>query len=236
MLLIPARADHQISDVLVSTPRQPTPRRDRFSTCGDIRTPEPRPPDRPVRTPGRVKIVATTGGNEHEPVPTLGAGDRGRLPARRGRLIAGVGPAWKGERPEAFPAMIKTRMLGGELPEPVAARLTGTFRDLGRGIRRWTMDRRRTRGPTTAGRCVGWDETRHSDRVPAGSRPTRRTVRSGSRIGGRMNYEVRLVKVRWVTPVGEETDSMSYVSSMPSSPSQSRTPRPSRIGTTTTFM
>jgi hypothetical protein len=44
----------------------------------------------------------------------------------------------------------------------------------------------------------------------------------------------RRVKVRWVTPLGDETASTSYCWSNASRPSQSRTPRPSRIGTCTT--
>ena len=44
------------------------------------------------------------------------------------------------------------------------------------------------------------------------------------------------VNVRWVTPEGVETASMLYASSSDSRPSQSRTPRPSTIGTCTTCM
>ena len=38
------------------------------------------------------------------------------------------------------------------------------------------------------------------------------------------------VNVRWMTPLGDETASTSYASSRASRPSQTRTPRPSRIG------
>jgi hypothetical protein len=43
----------------------------------------------------------------------------------------------------------------------------------------------------------------------------------------------RRVKVRWVTPLGALTDSTSKRSSSRSNPSQSRSPRPRTIGTTT---
>jgi len=43
----------------------------------------------------------------------------------------------------------------------------------------------------------------------------------------------RRLKVRWVTPLGLFTASIWNRSSSPSSPSQSRSPRPSTIGTTT---
>ena len=42
--------------------------------------------------------------------------------------------------------------------------------------------------------------------------------------------------VRWVTPLGELTDSIAKCSSRPSRPSQRDSPRPRRIGTTTTCM
>src|SRR5438046_490428 len=49
-------------------------------------------------------------------------------------------------------------------------------------------------------------------------------------------HRLLTVNVRWVTPEGVETASMLYASSSDSRPSQSRTPRPSTIGTYTTCM
>ncbi|WP_161606074.1 alpha/beta fold hydrolase [Microlunatus speluncae] len=62
-------------------------------------------------------VLAVAGGDEHElvrrSVPVIAAG----FPHGEGRLITGVGHAWNGERPDVFSAMIKARVLGGELPE-----------------------------------------------------------------------------------------------------------------------
>lgn len=64
-------------------------------------------------------VLAVAGGGEHDlvrrSVPKIAAG----FPHGEGRLIAGVGHAWNGERPEVFSAMIKARVLGGDLPEPL---------------------------------------------------------------------------------------------------------------------
>lgn len=62
-------------------------------------------------------MLAVAGGDEHDlvrrSVPIIADG----FPHGEGRLIDGVGHAWNGERPEVFSAMIKARVLGGDLPE-----------------------------------------------------------------------------------------------------------------------
>lgn len=50
----------------------------------------------------------------------------------------------------------------------------------------------------------------------------------------RQSLSVSRVNIRCVTPLGEDTTSRSKSFSRPSSPVQRFTPRPSRIGTTTT--
>ncbi len=57
---------------------------------------------------------------------------------------------------------------------------------------------------------------------------------AGDDVGIRAERPSQRVNVTCVTPLGEDVASTLYSFSRPSSPSQRRTPRPSRIGTTTT--
>ncbi len=64
-------------------------------------------------------VLAVAGGDEHDlvrrSVPLIAAA----FPDGEGRLIDGVGHAWTAERPDVFSAMIKARVLGGDLPGPL---------------------------------------------------------------------------------------------------------------------
>jgi hypothetical protein len=70
----------------------------------------------------------------------------------------------------------------------------------------------------------------------AGSRWNPSTSRTFNTGGGTRAEIYRLVNVTWVTPVGVLTASTSKRSSSPSSPSQSRSPRPRTMGVITMCM
>ena len=78
-------------------------------------------------------------------------------------------------------------------------------------------------------------DLRTSAVVGWGDRPEERSYAAAARAAVSAGF-YRRVKMRWVTPLGELTDSTSNRCSNASSPSQSRSPRPRTMGTMTMCM